>query len=227
MAVNDNTDPKPCTHFLAGPTFLKTLDINRVRGSVNEDQRNFRVQKGRAQGQGDKLSKAFEQLKIPVVDPQIPDKELLDLSRQNLGKQYDSQHGGFGSSPKFPTPTKISKLLLYWAHERNKGGSDKDALEMVMTTLTQMARGGIYDHVGGGFCRYSTDSKWMIPHFEKMLYDNGQLLSARALYLDQTSCSKMPVTQTPVTEDLRHPKEAFLVIDADSGGRRRFLCMEA
>ena len=89
---------------------------------INE---TFESKKEELKDQGDKLSKAFEQLKIPVVDPQIPDKELLDLSRQNLGKQYDSQHGGFSSAPKFPTPTKISKLLLYWAHERNKGARTK------------------------------------------------------------------------------------------------------
>ena len=94
---------------------------------------------------------------------------------------------------------------------------------MVMTTLTQMARGGIYDHVGGGFCRYSTDNKWMIPHFEKMLYDNGQLLSlfARALQFGPDQLFEDAITQTIdwLERDLRHPKGGFFSsVDADSGG---------
>ena len=218
-------DPQTLLPFFGGTYFPKNARY-QLPGFVDLLMRineTFESKKEELKDQGDKLSKAFEQLKIPVVDPQIPDKELLDLSRQNLGKQYDSQHGGFSSAPKFPTPTKISKLLLYWAHERNKGGSDKDALEMVMTTLTQMARGGIYDHVGGGFCRYSTDNRWMIPHFEKMLYDNGQLLSifARALQFGPDQLFEDAITQTIdwLQRDLRHPKGGFFSsVDADSSG---------
>ena len=218
-------DPQTLLPFFGGTYFPKNARY-QLPGFVDLLMRineTFESKKEELKDQGDKLSKAFEQLKIPVVDPQIPDKELLDLSRQNLGKQYDGQHGGFSSAPKLPTPTKISRLLLYGAQERNKGGMDKDALEMVMTTLTQMARGGIYDHVGGGFCRYSTDNKWMIPHFEKMLYDNGQLLSlfARALQFGPDQLFEDTITQTIdwLQRDLRHPKGGFFSsVDADSGG---------
>ena len=114
-------------------------------------------------------------MKIPVVDSQVEDTLLLDDARDKLGKQYEPQFGGFSQAPKFHTPTKISKLLKHWSYQRKKGSSDKDGLEMVMNTLTQIARGGIYDHLGGGFYRYSTDNKWTVPHFEKMLYDNALL----------------------------------------------------
>ena len=117
-------DPQTLLPFFGGTYFPKNARY-QLPGFVDLLMRineTFESKKEELKDQGDKLSKAFEQLKIPVVDPQIPDKELLDLSRQNLGKQYDSQHGGFSSAPKFPTPTNISKLLLYWAHERNNGG---------------------------------------------------------------------------------------------------------
>lgn len=83
---------------------------------------------------------------------------------------FDSEYGGFGRAPKFPTPHNLQFLLRYW-----KLTNDADALEMVEKTLVSMYRGGIYDHVGYGFSRYSTDRKWLVPHFEKMLYDNAQL----------------------------------------------------
>lgn len=93
-----------------------------------------------------------------------------------LAQRYDRVHAGFGPAPKFPHPTSLDFLLRLGTTK-----TDSQAREMALTTLTNMANGGIQDLLGGGFCRYSTDSQWMIPHFEKMLYDNGQLLS---LYAD-------------------------------------------
>ena len=82
-------------------------------------------------------------------------------------------HGGFGRAPKFPHPMDIRMLLRH--HART---GDDHALHAVRHTLDKMARGGIYDHLGGGFARYSTDDRWLVPHFEKMLYDNALLTSA-------------------------------------------------
>ena len=82
-------------------------------------------------------------------------------------------NGGFGNRPKFPTPHNLIFLLRYW-----KRTGDKKALEMVETTLQAMRKGGIYDHVGFGFHRYSTDSTWLVPHFEKMLYDQALIAIA-------------------------------------------------
>src|SRR6185295_5585669 len=83
---------------------------------------------------------------------------------------FDAVHGGFGGAPKFPMPVNQNFLLRYYA----RTGS-KPALDMTVATLGAMAKGGIHDHVGGGFHRYSVDERWFIPHFEKMAYDNAQL----------------------------------------------------
>ncbi len=99
-----------------------------------------------------------------------PEASLLHQGFSGLRRGFDAQDGGFGSAPKFPTPQNLLFLLRY--HELERNG---EALRMVETTLTQMARGGIFDQIGGGFSRYSTDRRWLAPHFEKMLYDNALL----------------------------------------------------
>lgn len=96
--------------------------------------------------------------------------ELLDQSAKKIMSNFDKLNGGFGSQPKFPQPMTLEYLLRYY--DRTK---DEDALHVVTHTLKQMARGGIYDQIGGGFARYSVDAMWLVPHFEKMLYDNSQL----------------------------------------------------
>ena len=101
----------------------------------------------------------------------------LDGALQQLARNYDASWGGFGQAPKFPHPTNLERLLRHWAATGNRDQTDSRARDMLLTTLHAMASGGIYDQLGGGFCRYSVDEKWMIPHFEKMLYDNGPLLS--------------------------------------------------
>ncbi len=91
---------------------------------------------------------------------------------QLLGR-FDEINGGFGTAPKFPTPHNLVFLLRYW-----KRTGDEEALQMAEKTLTEMRLGGIYDHAGFGFHRYSTDAEWLLPHFEKMLYDQALLVMA-------------------------------------------------
>lgn len=107
---------------------------------------------------------------------------ILQEAFHEFTRMYDSRYGGFGRSPKFPTSHNLSFLLRYW-----KRTKDAKALAMVEYTLAQMAKGGMYDHVGGGFHRYSTDQEWQIPHFEKMLYD--QAILART-YLEAYQITK-------------------------------------
>ena len=153
----------------------------------------------------------------------IADTALLQSARDALAAQYDSAEGGFGRSPKFPMPGTLERLLRHWAASSRSRQPDRAALDMVMTTLTRMARGGIHDHLGGGFCRYATDRRWMVPHFEKMLYDNGLLL---ALYADALALGPDPLFELAVTgiadwlqRDMRHPGGAFhAALDADSEG---------
>ncbi|MBX3707919.1 MAG: thioredoxin domain-containing protein [Pseudomonadales bacterium] len=172
--------------------------------------------------QGGKLAGVLAELNPPGATPaRLDDRTLVAIAREQLGEQYDRADGGFGQAPKFPMPTAVERLLLGWARARRGSEPDREALEMVMQTLTRMARGGIYDHLGGGFCRYATDRKWIVPHFEKMLCDNGQLL---ALYADACAVSRDELftetlrgTADWLLRDMRDPGGAFYAaVDADS-----------
>ncbi|MGD9000759.1 MAG: DUF255 domain-containing protein, partial [Granulosicoccaceae bacterium] len=105
------------------------------------------------------------------------DEAPFARARQELGNSFDREHGGFGKAPKFPHPSSLEYLLRYWAASCSDGDEDKEALYMLRMSLHAMGTGGLNDQIGGGFCRYSVDEYWMIPHFEKMLYDNGPLLA--------------------------------------------------
>ena len=121
---------------------------------------------------------------IPQANSEVTaDQDTLKLGFEQLKSGFDFEYGGFGSAPKFPNPADIT-LLLHQAHAGNQ-----QAEAMVLQMLSAMATGGIYDQIGGGFYRYSVDERWNIPHFEKMLYDNGQLLF---LYADGWQLSKNP-----------------------------------
>ncbi len=147
----------------------------------------------------------------------------LDQARKQLAQQFDHQHAGFGKAPKFPHPTNLERLLYHWAGTRAHGQEDKQALHMLQMTLHAMASGGIYDQLGGGFCRYSVDDYWMIPHFEKMLYDNGPLL---ALYSEAYAATLDPVFQRIAEEtaqwvmrEMQSPEGGYYsTLDADSEG---------
>ena len=146
------------------------------------------------------------------------DVTLLDNAYRALSRAFDPTHGGFGSAPKFPHPMDLRLLLRQ--HART---GDPHALHIVRHTLDKMARGGIYDHLGGGFARYSTDDRWLVPHFEKMLYDNA-LLSAT--YLEAYQVTHDPELARVARETLDYilarmtaPEGGFYATeDADSEG---------
>ena len=116
---------------------------------------------------------ASMQQKVSEVTGEALSKDILDEAYKELKGLYDKKNGGFGSAPKFPMPHQLLFLLRYW-----KWSGEKKALEIVVKTLRAMRCGGIYDHIGYGFHRYSTDEKWLVPHFEKMLYDQAMLAMA-------------------------------------------------
>lgn len=144
---------------------------------------------------------------------------ILKQSGESLKENYDPAFGGWGTQPKFPSPSHPSFLLRY-----GKRYNDQEAVEMVLHTCEKMAAGGIYDQIGGGFSRYSVDRKWLVPHFEKMLYDNAQLLN---LYLDcyLVSGEKRYAEVARdiiryVLRDMTHPEGGFYSAeDADSEGK--------
>jgi uncharacterized protein YyaL (SSP411 family) len=160
------------------------------------------------------LKKQFEKKNIRV----IIDNRILDQAYEQLLNIYDELYGGFSNAPKFPTPHNILFLLRYW-----KKTSTKYALKMVEQTLNNMYLGGIYDHIGYGFHRYSTDRKWILPHFEKMLYDQAMLIIA---YTEAYQVTKKPLYGRIVREiiryvlrDLKSDKGVFISAeDADTEG---------
>lgn len=147
-----------------------------------------------------------------------PDASLLDQAYEQIKRTYDHQLGGFDPAPKFPMPHRLLFLLRYY-HD----GDHPHALEMVEKTLTAMRLGGIWDHVGFGFHRYSTDSRWLLPHFEKMLYDQALIAMA---YLETYQITSNPFYArtaeqifTYVLRDMTSPEGAFYSAeDADSDG---------
>ncbi len=149
---------------------------------------------------------------------EIADIDLTHLAIAHYERIYDEKHGGFGRAPKFPTPHNLLFLLDYY--EQNKTPA---CLHMAEHTLMQMYRGGIFDHIGFGFCRYSTDKKFLVPHFEKMLYDNALLMLAyikaykvtkKEIYLDVAE-----KTASYILREMTSPEGGFYSSqDADSEG---------
>jgi hypothetical protein len=146
------------------------------------------------------------------------DESVLKQAYEQLSSLYDEKDGGFGSSPKFPSPHNFLFLLRYWKQTGNER-----ALEMVEKTLQSMRRGGIFDQVGFGFHRYSTDSKWLVPHFEKMLYDQAMLAMAYTETYQATGNEEYKRAAkeifTYVLRDMTSPEGGFYSAeDADSEG---------
>jgi uncharacterized protein YyaL (SSP411 family) len=139
----------------------------------------FREHRADVKAQGEQLAEVFHRLEPPAGDHELTDAPLR-AAREQVARGFDREYGGIGNAPKFPHPTTLDRLLRHWRAGAHGAEPDVDALFMVSLTLTRMAEGGIYDQLGGGFCRYSVDRYWQIPHFEKMLYDNGPLLALYA-----------------------------------------------
>jgi len=143
---------------------------------------------------------------------------IIAESCEKIARAYDSENGGLGQAPKFPNPGVYELFLRYYSES-----GDERYLTMVAQTLSKMAQGGIYDHVGGGFHRYSVDAKWLVPHFEKMLYDNAQLLR---IYSQAYVITGEPLYKTVVEEsagyllrEMHQPEGGFYSTqDADSEG---------
>jgi uncharacterized protein YyaL (SSP411 family) len=150
--------------------------------------------------------------------PVQPDARTLELAFRNLSRNYDYAHAGFGGAPKFPPTMALEFLLRWWRRSGNE-----DALRMARETFLRMARGGICDQVGGGFARYSVDAQWMVPHFEKMLYDNALLIRFGAhLFLATGDAEVRRVVEETIEwarREMLSPEGAFYSsYDADSEG---------
>ncbi|WP_339894903.1 thioredoxin domain-containing protein [uncultured Algibacter sp.] len=165
-----------------------------------------------------KLEAGIKSLDVVQLNSDEPifDTPFIQNAVKSWSKQFDNNQGGMNRAPKFMMPNNYHFLLRY-AYQNN----DKELLEFVNLTLTKMAYGGVFDQIAGGFSRYSVDAKWHVPHFEKMLYDNGQLVS---LYADAYLISKNELYKDIVTETLKYTKQEMTTsngafyssLDADS-----------
>ena len=166
----------------------------------------------------DQIAESMRQRSKPLPVKSADITDIPGLAAQELKKTFDDEFGGFGTAPKFPSPHNLIFLLRYW----HKTG-DAQALRIVEETLRQMRRGGIYDHVGFGFHRYATDREWLVPHFEKMLYDQALLVMAYAEAWQATKHEEYADTAKEiiayVLRDMTSPEGGFYSAeDADSEG---------
>ena len=178
----------------------------------------YRERRSDAEEQGDKLKDRLVELANFTSSSESLATELLDKAFTGIAASYDRTNGGFGTQPKFPPSMTLSFLL----RDHHRTGR-QSALDMVNHSLTKMGNGGIYDHLGGGFHRYSVDEKWLIPHFEKMLYDNALLMRTytEAYQATGDALFKKTVTETAsyvIREMLRPGGGFYATQDADSEG---------
>ena len=191
------------------PGFSKVLVI------VSDYYRSHRREVEKMEAQ---LKNALRQITEVVLSQEALNDRVLTKAFTALESQFDPIYGGFGNAPKFPSSMTLSFLLRYW-----KSTGSKNALEMVEKTLGKMADGGIYDHLGGGFHRYSVDERWLIPHFEKMLYDNALLSKTYFEAYQATGKERYRDVGEEILRYVRHEMKSpeggfYSTQDADSEG---------
>jgi uncharacterized protein len=212
----------PMTVFLTpdgrpfyGGTYFPKPSFLQLLAAIDDAWRTRREQVDESAGQ---LVESLGRTARLAAAPEPPGVAHLNTALQQLGSSFDQEWGGFGQAPKFPQTMNLELVL-----RAALAGAGDSALQVVTTTLDAMASGGIYDHLGGGFARYSVDERWLVPHFEKMLYDQALLvpLYLHAWQVTGAARYRQVVEETVgyVLGELRHPDGGFYSSeDADSEG---------
>lgn len=171
LTIIMTSDKKP---FFAGTYFPKENRYGRIglKDLILQVNQLWKTKRDDLLKSSEEISSALISSSSTAVGDKL-NEDIFHTTFREFEERFDEKFGGFGSAPKFPTPHNLMFLLRYW----KRYGNNK-ALGMVEKTLTEMRKGGIYDHIGFGFCRYSTDREWLVPHFEKMLYDQALLVLA-------------------------------------------------
>jgi len=205
--------------FYAGTYFPKYARGERpgIIDLINRTKEVWQTHKAELAETADDISEQLQNM-LPTNEDAVISENIFRKAFHELAGTYDEFYGGFGTRPKFPVPHNLLFLMKHYRRSNND-----EALQMVVNTLTRMRLGGIYDHVGFGFHRYSTDAKWFLPHFEKMLYDQAMLLNAYSEAYLQTKNELFRKTAYEIIEyinrDLLSPEGAyFSAEDADSEG---------
>jgi len=217
MTVLLTPDQKP---FFAGTYFPKNprRSMPGLLDILREASAKWREDRASLESVGDKLIRRVNAASVPAEREPGEPEWAIDLAFESFNRIFDESNGGFGRAPKFPSPHNLMFLMRYGVLAKNPR-----AVRMAEKTLEQMYRGGLYDHVGGGFSRYSTDARWLVPHFEKMLYDNALLTLA---YLDAHQLTGHSLYRRVAEESIRYvlremtgpDGEFYCAQDADSEG---------
>ncbi len=216
LSIVMTPDKRP---FFSGTYFPKENRYGRIGfvDLIKNIKKAWQEKREEIEENADQITSYLKQTSISDEGSEIP-TDVLNKTYEYFEKRFDQEYGGFSSAPKFPSPHNLLFLLRYF----NKTGEQK-ALEMVKKTLVEMRKGGIFDHIGFGFHRYSTDRHWLLPHFEKMLYDQAMLTHAyiEAFQITQNESFKQTAEQILeyVERDMTSPEGGFYSAeDADSEG---------
>jgi uncharacterized protein YyaL (SSP411 family) len=217
LSILMTADQKP---FFAGTYFPKTNRYGKpgLIEILQKVKTLWQEQQHQLLDTSEKLTTALHEMQQNPAAPVVLSLTTFEAAYEQLEESYDDLYGGFGKEPKFPTPHHYLYLLREWYRTGNE-----EALDMVCHSLTSMYRGGIYDHLGYGFSRYSVDAKWLVPHFEKMLYDNALLTYTYLETFQATGENFYQAVAESIIEyvqrELRSPEGAFYSAeDAESEG---------